>query len=194
MERLGEKQQRILEETAKDHIFSAVIRVTQRSDTTDFTMQQIANEAGMATGSLYRYFRDKDRLLTYVVERLVDMHRKRQDAIGNGPGPVLERLEQLATSAFQFTSDYVLLFRIFDHRGLRNRFEEEDENHFATEISQIRDIMAEGIAQGVLRRMDPLLMARMFFASAISFFFVKPIFNEYSAEQLGQEVVRLFKA
>ena len=193
MERLGEKQQRILEETAKDHIFSAVIRVTQRSDTTDFTMQQIANEAGMATGSLYRYFKDKDKLLTYVVERLVDMHRKRQEAIANGSGAVLERLEQLATSAFQFASDHVLLFRIFDHRGLRDRFEKE-ENHFAAEISQIRDIMAEGIAQGVLRRMDPLLLARMFFASTISFFFVKPIFDEYSAEQLGQEVVRLIKA
>jgi AcrR family transcriptional regulator len=195
MERLSERQKKVIAETAKDHVFDAVIQVTQKRDATDFTMQQIANEAGMAIGSLYRYFKDKDELLTHVIERLVNMHAKRQEAIASGSGTVLERLERLAVLGFQFTSDHVLLFRIFERRGSFNHSQEKvREQHFAAEVQQIRDVMAEGIAQGVLRKIDPLLMAQLFFGSTISFFFLKTTFEEYSAEQFGQELIRFFKA
>ena len=190
-----EKQHKIVEEAARNHIFEAVIRVTQQAGVTDFTMQQVADEAGMAMGSLYKYFKNKDDLLAYVFTHLVDMHRTRQNAIAQGPGGVCERLEQMATASFQFSSDHLIFFRIFSCSGLHSQLSEEVKQHKINEdVGVIKELMSEGIALGLLREQDPLLMARMFFSCTIGFFSAKHIFYDYGPGQVAQGLIGLFKA
>lgn len=195
MAKFLEKQQRLVEEAARDHLFDSLIRVTQQAGATDFTMQQVADESGMAIGSLYKYFKNKDDLLTYVFKRLVDMHRTRQSGIAQGPGEVCERLEQMATSSFQFSREHLIFFGIFSRSGLHCQLPEEvKQRNINEDIDSIRKLMAEGIAQGVLRALDSLLMARMFFSCTIGFFSAKHIFVDNSPEQISQNLVALFKA
>ena len=196
MEKFTEKQQKIIEEAARDHIFDAVIRVTQQGGAVDFTMQQVASESGMAIGSLYHYFKSKEDLLAYVIKRLIDMHRERQNAVAaRGQGSVLERLEQLAALGFQFGKDYQILFQLFHRSGLHCRFsEEEKERNINQDVGYIRELMAEGVAQGCLQDIDPLLMARLFFTCMVGFSFIKQVFSDYSPEQISRVLVRLFEA
>lgn len=195
MEKFAEKQQKVVAEAARQHLFDAVIRVTQQDDGADFTMQQVAQEAGMAIGSLYHYFENKDALLTYVFKRLVGMHRERQYAIACGPGTVLERLERLAVSGFQFGKNHVIFFRIFDRSGLHNFLPEEEKRcNINEDIDHIKGLMAEGISDGVLKPMDLSMMARIFFTCMVSFFSSKYVFADCSAEEVGKELIRLFEA
>ena len=195
MTKFSEKQHKIVEEAARDHIFEAVIQVTQEAVVSDFTMQQIADSAGMAIGSLYKYFKNKDDLLAYVFTRLVDMYRDRENVIAQGEGAVCERLEQMATTSFQFSREHLIFFRIFNRSGLRCQLSEEvKQQNINEDVEIIKKLMAEGIAQGVLRQMDPLLMARMFFSCTIGFFSAKHIFNDCTPEEVSQGLIGLFKA
>jgi TetR/AcrR family fatty acid metabolism transcriptional regulator len=193
MENFAEKQQKILEEATRRHIFEAVVQVTQRGNTSDFTMQQVADEAGMAIGSLYNYFKNKDSLMVYIFRQLLTMSKERCTAIAQGPGPANDRLRRVIAQFVQFGREYVILFRIFDRTGLHQRIPEEQRNRDANEdVDQIRLLLAEGIMQGVFREMDTLVMARILFACMVGLAVTQPISNDLSAEKLSEELMRLF--
>jgi len=194
MQKFAEKQHKAMEEAAREHLFNAVIEVTQQVGDADFTIQQVAQKAGMAIGSLYNYFENKDALLTYVFKRLIDMHRARQRDIARGGGSVRDRLERLAESGFQFGKDHVIFFHIFSRSGLHCHLSEEEKNRNINEdVEQIRDLMAQGIAEGSFKQMDPLMMARIFFTCTISPFATKYVFGQCSAREMGRELIGLFE-
>lgn len=195
MEKFVEKQQKMVEEATRRHIFEAVIRATQKGNTSDFTMQQVADEAGMAIGTLYNYFENKNTLLIYVFRRLLEVSQERCDAAASKPGLADRRLEQLLAEFLKFGREYVILFRLFDLTGLRQQLpEEEKEKHANQDIERIRAVLIEGIREGVFREMDALLMARILFACLIGSFVTQPIVNELSPKQLSRELMRLVDA
>jgi len=66
----------------KQALYEATIAVLSTHGVDGLTMDRVAAEAGIAKGSLYRYFRSKRDLLEFVYAKLVD--------------PVFENMEQVA--------------------------------------------------------------------------------------------------
>jgi len=193
MEKLVDKQQKVLEEATRRHVFEAVVRVTQKGNTPDFTVQQVADEAGMAIGTLYNYFESKDTLLIYVFRQLFALNRERCDSVAFGPGRADQRLERLATMFFQFGREYIIIFRIFNRTGLHHHLpEEERERNANYDIERIRGILVEGIREGVFQEMNAHLMAKVFFACMIGSLIAQPFLSEFSPEQISKELMRLF--
>jgi AcrR family transcriptional regulator len=69
---VDDKRQRILE-AARKHFRYYGVRKT--------TMQEIARDAGVAVGTLYIYFRDKDDLLVACTQEYVTRHRRQAETI-----------------------------------------------------------------------------------------------------------------
>lgn len=69
-----------------DEIRAATVRVLERMDFNEATMFDIAREAGIASGTVYRYFVDKhDVLLSLLAQVEVDLIRHTQNEVPSGP-------------------------------------------------------------------------------------------------------------
>ena len=192
MEKFVEKQQKMMEENSRRYIFDAVVQVTQRDNKTDFTMQNIADEAGMATGTLYNYFKNKNDLLIYVFQELIAMNKKRCYAALSGLGNPLERLQEYITAFLQFGREYIIIFRIFDRSGLRNHLPEGDrEKNTLQDVEMIKKILEEGIKDNIFRKMDTDIMAKIIFASMIGLSVTDPLLDEFTPEQLSRKLMHL---
>jgi AcrR family transcriptional regulator len=65
------------------------------------TMQEIARDAGVAVGTLYLYFKDKDDLLVACTEEYVARHRRQAEAILASDVPAGEKLRRYVLDRFR---------------------------------------------------------------------------------------------
>ena len=66
-------------------IFDATEKIISTKGLQGLSMQQIANEAGVAAGTIYRYFKDKDELISELrknVLRVVAEHILKDSRVG----------------------------------------------------------------------------------------------------------------
>jgi AcrR family transcriptional regulator len=65
------------------------------------TMQEIARDAGVAVGTLYLYFKDKDDLLIAGTDEYVTRHRRRAGAILSSGGSAADKLRRYVLDRFR---------------------------------------------------------------------------------------------
>src|ERR1700743_3546365 len=94
-------------------IQDAAIRVIARKGMSAATMADIAKEAGVAKGTIYLYFRDRDELVEKTFERAMTELHKRIDASLAGDLPFAERLRQLLTAKMEFFRENREFFRLY---------------------------------------------------------------------------------
>jgi TetR/AcrR family transcriptional regulator, fatty acid metabolism regulator protein len=193
MEKFVEKQQKMMEESSKHHIFDAVVRITQKYNKTDFTMQHIADEAGMAIGTLYNYFENKNELLFYVFRQLLVMNKERCNVVVLGPGNADTRLRLFIAAFLQFGREYIIIFRLFDRTGLHHKMPEgEREKNTEYNLEIIKNILDDGVKENLFRHMDTTMMAKILFTCMIGVAVTEPLLNQFSPEQLSEELMHLF--
>lgn len=95
----------------REHLISAAERVVRRKGFARITVREIASEAGVADGTLYNHFRDKEELLVEAILRhlsvIEDMFRELSKQAG--AGTVAGNLESLATAVLDFEWETVPL-------------------------------------------------------------------------------------
>ena len=65
------------------------------------TMQEVATDAGVAVGTLYRYFKDKDDLCAACADDFVARHQRAIDAARTGDGPADARLRDYILNRYR---------------------------------------------------------------------------------------------
>jgi AcrR family transcriptional regulator len=65
------------------------------------TMQEVAQDAGVAVGTLYRYFKDKDDLLVAGTEEYVTRHRRQAEAILASDESAADKLRRYILDRFR---------------------------------------------------------------------------------------------
>jgi AcrR family transcriptional regulator len=89
---MDDKRQRILEAARKRFRHYGFKKTT---------MQEIARDAGVAVGTLYLYFKDKDELLVAGTEEYVTRHRRQAEAILASDASVADKLRRYVLSRFR---------------------------------------------------------------------------------------------
>lgn len=148
----------------KEAIHETTIGVLSTHGVDGLTMDRVAAEAGIAKGSLYRYFQSKRDLLEFVYARLVDPVFENLEKVAAKQQPAIEKLsEQL----------HMLLEHVAQHAQVHNLLFEDDAVHALLQSSQRRgsevacqrlaEMIEQGITEGVFRPGDPLMLAGMYF-------------------------------
>jgi AcrR family transcriptional regulator len=119
---------------------------------------EIARDAGVAAGTLYRYFENKEEIFRAVMRELLQSWLARARAAVAPPGTATERLTRLGTASVEFNRENVLINSVYRRDGeiiFAPLLEELHEELLRQNVAMIADVVRDGIREGSFRDVDP---------------------------------------
>lgn len=163
-----QRQRQIKEDAAKEVIYKAAVKVIARNRGEGLTMSEIADAAGIATGTLYNYFKNKDRLLIFVDQKLHETIDGIVTSSSDDGGPAKERLAKLTDALFHFAEEHHAVFDLAKQLGIVAQIPvDEKRGRIDGTVEVIRGILDDGIKQGEFRSFDTNAAARFYLAGLI---------------------------
>jgi AcrR family transcriptional regulator len=135
-------------------------------------MAAIADEAGVAKGTLYLYFRDRDDLLERAAGRIFDELLGRLAGVLAGSRPLRESLRDLVLTKVRFFDEnqeflraYVALKQADDVAAARHQRRRQPE--YGRYVEMLTDYLAAAIRRREMKAVDPARVA-LFLAEGTS--------------------------
>jgi len=149
----------------KERIRQAAVRVFSREGFDRASVKSIAQEAGVAVGSIYNHFRDKDALLVSLFEEAFEQRMDLLDELRGERLPIRDQVERLLEDHFARAREHkelaeLLLYERF-HRGgrLRERILPLQRGI----VDRIAEILRVGNDEGWIRPCHPKVVAQALF-------------------------------
>jgi AcrR family transcriptional regulator len=145
-------------------IQQAVIRLMCREGLDNVTMERVANEAGIAKGTLYLHYRDKQELLEAVKDSsLAPMIEKMDEVLCSTAAPE-RRLQLYALRYLGWFDERRDLFRIliYERESVRVHGARYVSDRYRHLVQEVAKVIREGIRKGTFREVDAHNVATMF--------------------------------
>jgi AcrR family transcriptional regulator len=134
----------------------------------EFTLDQVAEKAGVAKGTLYLYFPSKDELVFTVLKNDIGwLLEKTREALGTDR-PLLERMRKMVHDQFEFVSANRNIFLYYRARmgGSEHAAQKDFQYRMKEEYDQFIDLMTshfeKAMTAGEIRPLEPRRLARVF--------------------------------
>lgn len=127
---------------------------------------EIARDAGVATGTVYRYFKDKEDLFRAVLAAEQEMWIGLAHKILAEPRSATERLTELAQVSVSFHEKYVLMASVLSNdTDMINPplLQSLQQSLLDSMVGPMAEVLAEGMKAGEFRELDPVQTARVLF-------------------------------
>lgn len=142
------------------------MRVIARKGMAAATMQEIADEAGVAKGTIYLYFRDRDELVEKTFESSIQLLMERIDVALDLPLPIAEKIRAVMSAHLSFFGENREFFRLYlslrlpEGPAARQRRQKQTCQPRYTERAQkFAGMLKEAMDRGEIRAADPLKLA-----------------------------------
>ena len=161
------------------------MRVIARKGIAAATMQDIAEEAGVAKGTIYLYFRDRDELVEKTFDSAITQLHARVDEALDADGPLEERLRQSLHQAIAFFRENGQFFRLYiaqrfpEGTPQQQRKQKRHCDQYRQRMVKLAGVFEEAMNRGEIRRMDPYRLA-LFFAEGTNAIIVERVMEENS--------------
>src|SRR5215831_8837191 len=129
-------------------------------------MAEIARDAGVAAGTLYRYFASKEEIFRAVIREGTESWLARARAAVAPAGTAIERLARLGTASIEFNRENALINSVYRRDNeiiFAPLIEELHEELLRQNVAMIADVIRDGIREGTLRDVDPEAAAFVLF-------------------------------
>ena len=149
---------------------SAAVRVLSRDGVSGLTMDDVAMEAGVAKGTLYVYFKNKQDLLKELVETATAPMVEELTAILESNASPKDRLISMTQRHLSYFDEHRDFFRIFVHDRMTaiQRMKRYRNNRYQTFVNAIAKVLQTGIEKGEFRSLDPYKVASIWTESNIA--------------------------
>jgi TetR/AcrR family transcriptional regulator, fatty acid metabolism regulator protein len=149
-------------------ILRAAIKVFSRSGFFNSKVADVAREAGVADGTVYLYFKNKDDILVSIFNHVMDealaMGRKQLEKISDP----LEKLKQIVHAHLDLLGrdrDLAVVFQV-ELRSSTKFMEQFSATKVTEYLDQIRGVIEEGQKKGVFRRgLNTTIAAKVLFGA-----------------------------
>lgn len=159
-------KEEVVQEFRIQSIQQATMRVIARKGMAAATMQEIADEAGVAKGTIYLYFRDRDELVEKTFETAITELNKRVDAELSGDGPFGTRLRSMITAAIEFFNEHREFFRLYASLRIpegtpqqQRRQQRNCQPQYQNRIDRFAAVLEQGMERGEIRRANARRLA-----------------------------------
>lgn len=183
----------LLESFRVERVREATLRVISRRGLAGATMQAIADEAGVAKGTLYLYFKDREDLVERTAEFAFSKLVERLESALNGARPLPEQLKGLVQTKMDFFDQHREFFRMYlamchdlreAHAGTRRR--RLSRPQYRLYLERLAGFLRGAMSRAEVKRIDPLRLA-LLVAEAVNAIILQRL-SEESPPTAGQDV------
>jgi AcrR family transcriptional regulator len=172
---MAKSKEEIVQEFRVQSIQEAAIRVISRKGMAAATMQEIAEEAGVAKGTIYLYFRDREELVEKTFETAIGQLHGRLDAALDGEGTFAEKLRSLLTAQFAFFGENREFFRLYHSLRMtqgsatqQRRQKRTCQPQFKARVDRLAGMLKNAMDAGEVRVLDPSRLALFLIEGSIA--------------------------
>ena len=153
----------------RQSIQDAVVRLMCREGVAAVTMERVAQEVGVAKGTVYLYYETKQQLLEAVKESSLEPLRQKVGEILRGSGTPEKKLKAIPVRYLTYFDEHRDLFRIllYDRQAPASGARDQS-SRYRTLIGETARVISEGVKAGVFREVDTQNVAAMFLDSNIA--------------------------
>jgi AcrR family transcriptional regulator len=158
-------KEEVVEQFRCASIQDAAMAVIARRGVDDATMQEIAEEAGLAKGTLYVYFRDRDELLKKTANRAFEIMLEQLEAAFVDGNTFEARLTSTALRQLRFFDENRELFRAYIALAQHDTIvspRKPRTDAYARYAQRLERLFAEARANGEIRDVDPHSIAAVY--------------------------------
>ncbi len=159
-------KEEVVQEFRIQSIQEAALRVIARKGMSAATMQEIAEEAGVAKGTLYLYFRDRDELVEKTFENVIQQLHAKVDAALATDMPFDQKLRAVMSAKIAFFRDNREFFRLYISLRMpegtpqqQARQKRQCHPEYQNRVKAIARLLEEAMERGEVRRVDPYRLA-----------------------------------
>jgi len=168
MARLTQRCKELVASAMKDGIYEAAIEVVGEHGLDGLTMDRLAEAAGVAKGSLYNYFRNKEELVLFLFEKTVEPARQAVIEILGQPVCAVEKLESILRVWFEnFATQRGIFDFLLSNRVGRELLDCPKQSMRADAIEKFQRVFRQGIEEGAFRTVDVSRTAEMLLGAVI---------------------------
>ncbi|RLC27924.1 MAG: hypothetical protein DRH37_10160 [Deltaproteobacteria bacterium] len=164
-----QERKKRLEALTRQGILGAAVGLLTRNGVQGLTMDRVAAEAGVAKGTLYVYFENKEKILEAAIDASFEPLVRECSALLDGDLAPDRKLEGFSLCHLRFFDEHrdlirVLLFnRERSHSG-KSRY---TDIRYWTFVKRMAGVLDEGIGQGLFSPFDSMKVAVMFIEASI---------------------------
>lgn len=177
-------KEEVVQEFRIQSIQDAALRVIARKGMAAATMQEIAEEAGVAKGTLYLYFRDRDELVEKAFEGAITQLVKRIDAALEKSGTFEQKLRAIIAAKLQFFRENREFFRLYislrypeGSAQQQRRHKRTCEPQYQATFDRFVGVIEEAIGRKEIRPVDAQRLA-LFIAEGSNAIVVRRVMEE----------------
>ncbi len=180
----------------REAILRAAIKTFAGKGFFNSKVADIAKAAGVADGTVYLYFKNKDDILHSVFDRAMDefiAEGKKELAALDDPQDKLRRIAELHLERLGADRDMAIVFQV-ELRGSTKFMQEFSAAGFAEYLNIIQKIIAEGQKKGIFRNdLKPIVGAKILYGAldemVTNWILSK---NSYPLAPMAGEVLKVF--
>ncbi len=162
MSSLTERCRKMVGNAMKEGILQAALDVLRAEGFEHLTIEKVAEAAGIAKGSVYNHFRNKQELVTQVFERSIEPAIEAGGRIVEGSFGAVQKLEAMLRLWFSHFSQHRGLFDfLFRDPHVRELCFTSQRSKSALAIERFRHIFDQGIREGDFRPVNAMSAAEM---------------------------------
>ena len=159
-------KEEVVQEFRIQSLQDATLRVIARKGMAAATMQDIAEEAGVAKGTIYLYFRDREELVEKTFERAINQLMERIDKDLEGVAPFETKLRAINAAHLAFFRENQEFFRLYLSMRMpegtperQRRQKQTCGDQYRVRIQKFADLLKSAMDRGEIREMDPFRLA-----------------------------------
>ncbi len=156
------RKKELLDNMLREEVATTVMNLI--SQERPVTMNVIAEECGVAKGTLYNYFKNKKELIDYVHQTIIIPKIEQDMAVVESEKSPITKLHEVVDSVFSLQEVYPFYFQFLESQ--RNQ-DEANREKFKIVIHPLIRLCKQGIQKGVFVNLDAFVMASMIFGTVI---------------------------
>jgi TetR/AcrR family fatty acid metabolism transcriptional regulator len=192
-----ESKETLVEEYRRDSILAAAMSVIARKGVSGATMQEIADEARIAKGTIYLYFPSREELVEKAGDFAFSELLEHAERILGDKRPLEDRLRELIAQSIAFFDTNQEFLRVYvsmrygDDCVAQVRRRRRSKPQYQRYLDLLGGALERAMRDGEIRRGDPSRFAA-FFAEGLSAILMKRLLGDaLPADQEGSWIVEL---
>lgn len=192
MSKLNSKIKKIVAENMRSAIISASREIIQNDGLDALTMEKLAHEAEVSTGSIYNYFKNKEAIVGAIMEdAFMNMLNSVSAIASENTSPEKKLLCIVEFMLEDFRSTHYLHKAIMHTRPPTPK--EEFSRKHCMLLDTIGGIMSSGAKDGVFKTVDPRLNASALLGMIREFqFSPSRLFENVPSKELARKISSIF--